>query len=184
MLAMGLERNVLEQYDLVIAADFLERSAEVDGRILLIALGIFAPGASDATRRVEQTLPVGIVPGPADQCPDSVRDRARDIAGRRRFDQVAVFGVAVIIHPPSSRAISSATAAACSRISGTAMISQYRPLVSGPKAQSRFPARQSSLTSRPMPRWSGFTCRASSRLRSSGSFERAIECSGPVQLNP
>ena len=44
--------------------------------------------------------------------------------GRRRFDQIAVSRIVSVAHPRSSRCMSSATAAACSRMSGTAMISQ------------------------------------------------------------
>ena len=74
MLAMRLERDVLQQHDLVIAADLLEGAAEMVGRILAIAAGIFAPGARDALRRVEQPLAVGIVAGPADQGPHRLLD--------------------------------------------------------------------------------------------------------------
>ena len=42
-------------------------------------------------------------------------------------------------------------------------------------AHNRCPARQSSPTARPMPRWSGSTAESSRRLRSSGFLDRVIE---------
>ena len=63
VLAMRLERYILEKDDLVIAADLLERAAEVLRRILAIAAGIFLPGAGDPGGRIEQALSVGIVAG-------------------------------------------------------------------------------------------------------------------------
>src|SRR3954447_4239123 len=127
MLAVRLERNVLQKNDFVVAADFLKGAAEMHRRIFGIAAGIFAPRAGHAARRVEQPFPVGIVAGPANEGPDRLPHVLRNLARRRRFDEVAVFRFAMPewrIHLSISRAISSATAAACSRISGTAMISQ------------------------------------------------------------
>ena len=124
MLAMRLERDVLQQHDLVIAADLLEGPGEVDRRVLGIAAGIFAPGPRHALRRVEQAFAVGVVAGPADQVRTASADLAGDVDLGRGFDQVAVFGVAMFAHALKLLRDSSATAAACPRISGTAMISQ------------------------------------------------------------
>src|SRR5690349_9790802 len=125
VLAVRLERDVPQEHDLVIAADLFEGAAEVDRGILGIALGIFLPRTGDAARRVEQALAVRVVAGPADERSDGLGDILRNRAGRRRLDQIAIVGIAVIVaHVASSRSISSATAAACSRMSGTAMISQ------------------------------------------------------------
>src|SRR6185369_81361 len=104
MLAVRLERNVLQQHDLVIAADLLEGAAEMDGGILLVALGIFLPGTSNAARRVEQPFAVWVVPCPANQRTYRVRHIVGDVAGGRRLDEIAVVGIAMIIaHPLSSR---------------------------------------------------------------------------------
>src|SRR6476661_4378505 len=127
VLAMRLERDVLEEHDLVIAAHLFEGAAEVSGGVLFIATGIFTPGAGHAARRIQQSLTIWIVAGPADKSPDSFLDVLRHFGSFAVFDEVAVFGFAVLkgrIHALSSRLMSSATAAACSRMSGTAMISQ------------------------------------------------------------
>src|SRR4029079_8464767 len=102
----------------------LEGAAEMDRRVFGIAAGIFAPGLGDPARRIEQAFPIGVVARPADQRPHGLADVARDFTRRRGFDEVAVLRVAMLRHCPISRAMSSATAAACSRMSGTAMISQ------------------------------------------------------------
>ena len=65
MLAVGLEWDVLEQHDLVIAANFLEGSAEMDRRILGISLGIFEPRPRNPFRCIEQAFAIGIVACPA-----------------------------------------------------------------------------------------------------------------------
>src|SRR5690349_7526747 len=114
VLAVRLERDVLEKDDLVVAAHFLERAIQVPRRIFLIALGIFAPRAGHAPGRIEQPLPVRIVARPADESPDRLLDVLWYLRGRRVVDQVAVFRLAMLerwIHSFSSRAISSATAA-------------------------------------------------------------------------
>src|SRR5436309_2744687 len=104
VLAMRLERDALQEDDLVIAADLLKGAAEVDRRVLLIALGIFLPRPGNAAGRVEQAFAVRIIAGPADQRFDRFGDIARNIAGRRLLDQIAVVGVAMIIaHRLSSR---------------------------------------------------------------------------------
>ena len=106
VLAMRLERDVLQQHDLVIAADLLEGAAEMVRRILGIAARIFLPGARDPRRRVEQALAVGIVARPADQG----AHRLLDVVGHgdlaRLADQIAVFGVAAapVISPPLATA--------------------------------------------------------------------------------
>src|SRR5690606_21897798 len=71
MLAVALERDVLEQHDLVVAADLLEHPAQMARRILLVALAVFLPRARDALRRVAQTFAFRIVAGPADQGADA-----------------------------------------------------------------------------------------------------------------
>ena len=89
MLAMRLERDVLQEHDLVIAADLLEGAAEMMRGILLIAARIFLPGAGDPRRRVEQPLAVGIVAGPADQGAHRLLDVVghRDLAAARGPDR-------------------------------------------------------------------------------------------------
>src|SRR5690348_8829247 len=127
MLAVRLERDVLQKDDLVVAADLLERPAEVDGRILLIAARIFTPRTGDPSRGVEKTFAVRIVAGPANERPDRLLDVPGNVRGLLGIDEIAVFGLSMFegrIHSLSSRAMSSATDAACSRISGTAVISQ------------------------------------------------------------
>src|SRR5438270_13895457 len=116
MLAVRLKGDVLQQHDLVVAADLLEGAAEMHRRILGITAGIFAPSARDAARRVEQTFAVGIVASPPDESADRLPNVLWNLAGRRGFYEIAVFRLAVIqwrIHLSISRAISSATAAAC-----------------------------------------------------------------------
>src|SRR5690242_15447548 len=127
VLAMRLERDRLQQNDLVIAADLLEGPVEVHRRVLGIALGIFAPGTSDAPRGVEQALTVGIVAGPANERSDRLFHVLGDLGLLRGLDEIPVFGLTMKerrVHFASSFWMSSATSAACSRISGTATISQ------------------------------------------------------------
>src|SRR5690348_9511868 len=127
MLAVRLERDVLQEDDLVVAADLLERSAEVDGRVFLIAARIFAPCTGDPPRGVEKTFAVWIVARPANERADRLLDLPRDVRSLLGIDEIAVFGLSMFegrVHSLSSRAMSSATDAACSRISGTAVISQ------------------------------------------------------------
>src|SRR5690348_16649586 len=127
MLAMRLEGDVLQQHDLVISADLFEGAVEMYRRVLGVPLGIFAPSAGDSARRVEQPFAVGIVTRPADQRADCLLHLLRNFTCLRRFDEIAVFGLAMIegrVHFASSCWMSAATSAACSRISGTAMISQ------------------------------------------------------------
>src|SRR2546423_2172902 len=95
MLAVRLERNVLQKHDLVVAADLLKGAAEMHRRIFGITAGIFAPGAGDAARGVDQTLTVGIVAGPANEGPDRLPYVLRNLARRRGFDEVAVFRFAM-----------------------------------------------------------------------------------------
>src|SRR5580765_8494351 len=120
VLAVRLEGNVLQENYLIVPADFLEGAAEMNRRILFVSAGIFAPGSRDATRCIEKPYAVGIVAGPTDQRPDGFCDFARNFAFRRGLDEVAILRIAMIVHSQSSHWISSATAAACSRISGTA----------------------------------------------------------------
>ena len=87
MLAMRLERDVLQQHDLVIAAHFLENSRQMDRRILAVALAIFLPRARHALGRVEQAFAAGIVAGPAEQR----ADRLLNLFGDRRLAEGIVF---------------------------------------------------------------------------------------------
>ena len=96
VLAMRLERDVLEQHDLVIAAHLLEGAAKVARRILAIADRIFAPGAGDARGRVQQPLAVGIVAGPADQGPHRLADVVRHRNLAWLGDEIAVLWVAAV----------------------------------------------------------------------------------------
>ena len=89
MLAKALEGDVLEEDDLVIAANLLEGPRQMDGRVFGIALGIFAPCLGDAARGVGQPLAVRVVAGPADKGADRLADLARHRAVGRGFDQVA-----------------------------------------------------------------------------------------------
>jgi hypothetical protein len=98
MLAVRLEGDVLEKHDLVVATDLLEGAAEMHGGVLGVAARIFAPRLGDAPRRVEQAFPVGIVAGPPDQRPDRLANFPGNVARRRRFDEVAVLRVAMLVH--------------------------------------------------------------------------------------
>src|SRR6185503_4951782 len=118
MLAVRLERDVLQQHNLVIAANLLEGAAKVVRGVFPIAARIFLPCACDAPRRVEQALALRVVAGPADQRANGVGNFIGNVERRLGFDEVAVFRITV--HAPISRTMSSATAAACSRMSGTA----------------------------------------------------------------
>jgi hypothetical protein len=66
MLAVRLEWDVLEQHNLVVAADFMENTREVIGRIFEVALAIFLPRARNALGRIEQAFALGIVACPAE----------------------------------------------------------------------------------------------------------------------
>src|SRR5580704_1434176 len=70
MLAMGLEADVAQHDDLVIAAGLLECALEVLARIVLVAGEPFFVGACYPRRRGTQPFAVGIVAGPADQGAD------------------------------------------------------------------------------------------------------------------
>src|SRR5262249_50311494 len=94
--AMRLERNVLEEDDLVIAADFLEGPAQVDRGILLVAARIFLPRPRNAARGVEQSLSVGIVARPADQCTDGLAYLGGNFAVGPGIDEIAVFRLAML----------------------------------------------------------------------------------------
>jgi hypothetical protein len=93
-----LERDVLQQDDLVIAADLLERSAEVNRGVLCIALGILTPRAGNAAWRVEQPFAFRVIASPADQRPDRLRHIAGNLARRRLLYEIAVIGIAIMVH--------------------------------------------------------------------------------------
>ena len=67
VLAAGLERDVAQDHDVVIAADLPEGPLQDLGRVLLVALEPFRVGPRHAGRRIGEPLPVRILPGPADQ---------------------------------------------------------------------------------------------------------------------
>src|SRR5580704_4451892 len=79
MLAMGLEADVAQHDDLVIAAGLLEGALEVFARIVVVAGEPFLVGARHPRRRGAQALAVRIVAGPADQG----ADRALGLGARR-----------------------------------------------------------------------------------------------------
>ena len=111
-----------KQHDLVIAADLVEGPRQMPRRILLIAHRIFAPRPRHPARRIEQAFAVGVVAGPADQGPHRLADLLGHRHLGRRSDQVAVFRTTASLL--NSSAMASATAAAWTRMSGTAIISQ------------------------------------------------------------
>src|SRR5688500_16151319 len=91
MLAPAVERDVLQQDDLVIAADLMEGAPKMLRRILFVALAIFLPRPGDPLRGVEQPLAGRIVTRPADQRADRFLDLDRNVDLGRVADQVPVF---------------------------------------------------------------------------------------------
>src|SRR6516165_5078664 len=81
VLAMGLERDVAQHHDLVVAGDLVEGAAEIVARVLRITGEPLLISARDTTRRSGQPLAVGIVAGPADE---RAHSRLRLAAGRTR----------------------------------------------------------------------------------------------------
>src|SRR5215207_1012912 len=69
VLTAGLERNIAQDDDLVVAADFFERSLKDLHRILPIALEPLFVGANDASWRVEEPFALWMLARPADQGP-------------------------------------------------------------------------------------------------------------------
>src|SRR5919199_1456328 len=67
VLAAGLEGDVSQGDEPVVAADVLEGAAQERGRVGLVALEPLAVGAGDAPGRVAQTLALRILARPADQ---------------------------------------------------------------------------------------------------------------------
>src|SRR5690606_16528419 len=95
MFAMALERNVLQQHDLVITAHFLEHAAQMPRRVLAIADAIFLPRPRHALGRVAQPLPLRVVAGPADQG----ADRVLHIIGNRNLAiRFLVFAQSQAVH--------------------------------------------------------------------------------------
>ena len=92
MLAVRLERDALEQHDIVVAADLLEGAIEMVRGILAVTAAIFLPCARDALGGVEQAFAGRIVARPADQRLDRLRDIVGDGDLGGRGDEVAVFG--------------------------------------------------------------------------------------------
>jgi hypothetical protein len=69
MLAVGGERNVADKDDIVVAVDVLERPVERLGGVEGVAGIKLLIGGDNATRRVEETVAIGIVSRPGDQRP-------------------------------------------------------------------------------------------------------------------
>src|ERR1019366_5018114 len=67
MLAMGLELDVPQHHHLVIAGDLVEGPAEIVARLLPITGEPFFVGARDPGGRTQQSLPVRIIAGPANE---------------------------------------------------------------------------------------------------------------------
>src|SRR5580704_2545314 len=88
MLAMGLEADVAQHDDLVIAAGLLEGALEVFARIVVVAGEPFLVGARHARRGGAKPFAVGVVAGPADQR----ADRGLGL-GARRPDRPGGFGM-------------------------------------------------------------------------------------------
>ena len=87
MLTMRLKRDILQQDNLVITADLLERAVEVDSGILVIAARIFLPRPRHPRRRIEQPLAARVVARPADQGPHRLGNlvRNRDLGHTARL---------------------------------------------------------------------------------------------------
>src|SRR5580658_346417 len=103
MLAMGLEADVAQHDDLVVAAGLLEGALEVFARVVVVAGEPFLVGARHPRRRGAKPFAVGIVAGPADQGADrglGLRPRRPGRPGRfctrafgtRHFSHSAVSG--------------------------------------------------------------------------------------------
>src|SRR5215510_4214900 len=67
VLAMGLEPDVAQHDDLVVAANLLEGPLQVFARILEIARKPVLVSPHDARRSAEQSFAFGIIPGPANE---------------------------------------------------------------------------------------------------------------------
>src|SRR5260370_36770084 len=79
MLAMGLEADVAQHHNLVIATSLLEGALEVFARIVVVAGEPFLVGARHPRRGGAKPFAVGVVAGPADQR----ADRALGLGARR-----------------------------------------------------------------------------------------------------
>src|SRR5690606_33589355 len=87
MFAVALKRDIPEQDDLVVAADFLEHAAEMDRGILPVAETVFLPRPRHALGRIEQALARRIIASPTDQS----ADRLLHLFGHRRLSIRYVF---------------------------------------------------------------------------------------------
>jgi len=67
MLAVRLKRDILEQDDLVVAADLMKYPGEVDRGVFPVTLAIFLPGPADARWHIEQSFAIRVITRPADQ---------------------------------------------------------------------------------------------------------------------
>jgi hypothetical protein len=78
MFAVGLERDILEQDQLIISAHLFKGPGEMEARVLAIARTIFEPGPCHPLGRVEQAFAARIIARPFDQGPDRVANLSRD----------------------------------------------------------------------------------------------------------
>ena len=97
MFAMRLERNILQQDNVVIAAHFVEDAREMISRIVVIAAAIFPPGPRHPLGRLQQAFPFGRIAGPADQRADGLAD----VRGHRFLAVANGFRINVTRHGPS-----------------------------------------------------------------------------------
>ena len=70
VLAMGFQADIADQHDLVVAIDFLERTAKDIGRVFLVALEEILPGAHHAIRGVDQAFPARVFPDKGNKRPN------------------------------------------------------------------------------------------------------------------
>src|SRR3546814_14529504 len=86
--AMGLEGDVLQKDNFIIAAHLLECPAEMMSGFFAISLAIFFPGTSDTLGCVEQPFAGGIVTRPANESADCLLHIFGHMHFRRRFDDI------------------------------------------------------------------------------------------------
>ena len=67
VLAMGVEFDIAQHDEVVIAADILEGARQGLGGVFVIAAEKLAKGLGHAARRIQQAFAVGIIAGPGQQ---------------------------------------------------------------------------------------------------------------------